>query len=339
MIDLIGDWVAHLIVIAARAAVEGGMGEAGKDAYNAIKEKIAQWAGHDVPPNDKAAIAEVIDRRPEHDQELLRALLNVLIDNLPPVPSLELILIEPEEALCVLPQAVDAEAVLRERIDKVSDRMGLQSLDWIAGTITQHHANIEKEPNSLERYARDLRHWYKGVVDEAFSRHRKETNAVRSVTFGFQLANNGTLPAERVEIELSVTPASLVSVSRPDLDVDHSSEAAPIPPASLGLPAPKETKRPCITWYDLSSYRSKKSSPIFDEIRLLDLVDANGQKSLKGNLSHLQHGKAVGLHPFYVVFGEHPVEDIKIKYKIIAKNQRKASTGDLRIGVREQKSD
>jgi hypothetical protein len=67
-------------------AVKAAVGEAVKDAYKALKDKLAIWAAGDVaelektPHSDlrKAVIAEVVNGRPAEDQDELRGLAQVL---------------------------------------------------------------------------------------------------------------------------------------------------------------------------------------------------------------------------------------------------------------------
>jgi hypothetical protein len=71
-------------------AVKAAVGEAVKDAYKALKDKLAIWAAGDVaelektPHSDlrKAVIAEVVNGRPAEDQDELRGLAQVLLANL-----------------------------------------------------------------------------------------------------------------------------------------------------------------------------------------------------------------------------------------------------------------
>jgi hypothetical protein len=66
-------------------------GEVVKDAYRALKAKIANWASsHDVAELEKtpdsqarqAVLAEIIDNRPREDQQLVRELAETIISHL-----------------------------------------------------------------------------------------------------------------------------------------------------------------------------------------------------------------------------------------------------------------
>ena len=71
-------------------AVKTAVGEAVKDAYKALKAKLAIWAAGDVaelektPHSDlrKAVIAEVVNNLPAEDQDELRVLAQVLTTGL-----------------------------------------------------------------------------------------------------------------------------------------------------------------------------------------------------------------------------------------------------------------
>ena len=85
----IGVLVAGALGLGADAA-KAAVGEAAKDAYNALKAKIARWAAADVaaletdPGSDarKAVIAETVNKLPEDDQQELRSLAQVLTQRL-----------------------------------------------------------------------------------------------------------------------------------------------------------------------------------------------------------------------------------------------------------------
>jgi hypothetical protein len=270
------------------------------------------------------------------------------------VPKLELTLMDPKEARCVLPSGMDIETVLRQRIDAESERMGLQSLAWATDALEQYRANrkaalksisdeierwdfmrSETPSTALEHYALELLDWYKGVLMESSLRYSKEIDAIRSVSLCFQLANNGTLPAEGVEIELRVTPPSMVSLSRPSTDFVYSSKPAPVPPPEFGLPAPKDPKRPYISFYNISASGWPAGSSLDRDV--FSAVDPNdGQQFLRATMANLQHGKGVKLRPFYIVFGARAAEDIRVQYKLFAKNQPTVGVGEVRITVCDQ---
>ena len=89
MADLVtvGSLVAEALSMAAEALLKGTVGEAAKDAYKALKEKVSRWASGDIVELEKtpssgtrrAVIAEIIDAQSEEDRESLRALAEVLI--------------------------------------------------------------------------------------------------------------------------------------------------------------------------------------------------------------------------------------------------------------------
>jgi hypothetical protein len=67
--------------------LKGVVGEGVKDAYKALRDKIAPWAGSDVEavekaptsPARQAVVAEIIDGRPADDQAAARVLAERLI--------------------------------------------------------------------------------------------------------------------------------------------------------------------------------------------------------------------------------------------------------------------
>lgn len=157
----------------------------------------------------------------------------------------------------------------------------------------------------------------------------------------FRLQNNGTVPADNVELEIRVTPA-LIEKSRPDLENAWFDTEAPTPTSSLGLLTPNDTKRPKFSWYDLSASevarREDQRQWSSDAVELFEEIDPESeQKFLKTYRSlRLQHGKTIWIRPVYVVFGEHPADDIEIEYKIYAANMPSVSVGRQRIMVSEQ---
>jgi hypothetical protein len=86
----LGALVAAALSMAGEATLKGAVGEAAKDAYNALREKVSHWATHDVEalaqtPSSalpQAIIAEIIDARPKDDQEPLRAIAETLVAGL-----------------------------------------------------------------------------------------------------------------------------------------------------------------------------------------------------------------------------------------------------------------
>ncbi len=83
----IGALTASALAMAGEAALKGAVGEAVKDAYKALKSRVAKWAGTDVEalektpasPARRAVIAEVIDHQSEEEQAALRVLAQELV--------------------------------------------------------------------------------------------------------------------------------------------------------------------------------------------------------------------------------------------------------------------
>jgi hypothetical protein len=90
----IGALAATALGIVAQTALKGTIDAVVKDAYTALKEKIASWAGADVEalvtePSSRArhaVIAEAIDARPEREQEDVKALANRVFEALKQAP-------------------------------------------------------------------------------------------------------------------------------------------------------------------------------------------------------------------------------------------------------------
>ncbi len=92
MIDsaTIGTLVASALAMAGDAMVKGLVGEAVKDGYKSLKNKVAAWAADDVEALEKAptsqarqaVVAEIIDIRQADDKAAVRALATQLIDAL-----------------------------------------------------------------------------------------------------------------------------------------------------------------------------------------------------------------------------------------------------------------
>lgn len=83
----IGTLAAAALAMASDAAIKGVVGEAVKDAYKALKGKVARWAGADVEALEKSpastarqsVVAEVVDARPAEDQASVKAIADALI--------------------------------------------------------------------------------------------------------------------------------------------------------------------------------------------------------------------------------------------------------------------
>jgi len=81
--------------IIAKKALESVVGEATKEAYTALKAKIANWAAGDVAALEKSPdstkrqelVAEEIDKQSPDDLAEIKALADVLIDELRKQPA------------------------------------------------------------------------------------------------------------------------------------------------------------------------------------------------------------------------------------------------------------
>lgn len=91
MPDLItlGSLVAWVLATAGEAAVKGAVGEAAKNAYQALKEKMRLWAGDRLETLEKApaaaeqaVLAKEVDQRPATEKEDIRTLATKLIEAL-----------------------------------------------------------------------------------------------------------------------------------------------------------------------------------------------------------------------------------------------------------------
>ena len=83
----IGALTASALGMASEAMVKGAVGEAVKDGYKALKDKVTVWARSDVEalqenpysPARRAVVAEVIDAKPADEQVAVQALAERLI--------------------------------------------------------------------------------------------------------------------------------------------------------------------------------------------------------------------------------------------------------------------
>jgi len=86
----VGSLVAGVLSMAAEAVLKGAVGEAVKDGYKTLKEKISRWASGDVVELEKtpgsaarqAIIAEIVDAQSEQDRKSLRDLAGALLAQL-----------------------------------------------------------------------------------------------------------------------------------------------------------------------------------------------------------------------------------------------------------------
>ena len=85
-----GALVAGALSAAAATLAKGMLGEAAKDAYKKLKDRISAWVGHDVESLEKdpestareAVIAESVDRRDNGEKQDLSVLAQKLISSL-----------------------------------------------------------------------------------------------------------------------------------------------------------------------------------------------------------------------------------------------------------------
>jgi len=86
----VGSLTAGALSMAAEAILKGVVKEGAKDAYRALKAKIATWASSDVEvlertpgsENQRAIVANEIDRLPQEDKAKVQSLALALIDEL-----------------------------------------------------------------------------------------------------------------------------------------------------------------------------------------------------------------------------------------------------------------
>ena len=91
----LGALVAAALSMGGEATLKGAVGEAVKDAYKLLKENVSHWAFNDVEALEKtpasttrqAVIAEIVNARPKEDQESLRILAKIFIEELKKEPS------------------------------------------------------------------------------------------------------------------------------------------------------------------------------------------------------------------------------------------------------------
>jgi hypothetical protein len=83
----IGTLAASALAIASDETVKGFVGEAVKDAYKNLRDKIAHWAGADVDALEKepaskdqrGVVAQAVDGQPPEEQALVKALAAELL--------------------------------------------------------------------------------------------------------------------------------------------------------------------------------------------------------------------------------------------------------------------
>jgi hypothetical protein len=83
----VGTLVAGTLGMGAEAVLKSAVGEAVKEGYKALKEKVSHWAAGDVvaleaAPASKtrqAVVAEIIDAQPVDEKKSLRSLAEALV--------------------------------------------------------------------------------------------------------------------------------------------------------------------------------------------------------------------------------------------------------------------
>lgn len=83
----IGTLAATALAMATDAALKGAVSEGVKDAYKALKSKVAHWAGGDVEAlekapasaNRQALIAEAVDGQPVDERVMVKMLAAALV--------------------------------------------------------------------------------------------------------------------------------------------------------------------------------------------------------------------------------------------------------------------
>lgn len=86
----VGSLVAGALSMTAEAVLKGAVGEAVKDGYKALKERVSHWASGEVTALEatpssigrQTVIAEIIDAQLEEDRKSLRALAEALVAQL-----------------------------------------------------------------------------------------------------------------------------------------------------------------------------------------------------------------------------------------------------------------
>jgi hypothetical protein len=86
----VGSLVAGALGMAADAVLKGAVGEAVKDGYQALKEKVSHWASGEAAaleatPSSKGrqtVVAEIVDAQSDGDKQALRILAETLVARL-----------------------------------------------------------------------------------------------------------------------------------------------------------------------------------------------------------------------------------------------------------------
>jgi hypothetical protein len=86
----VGSLVAGALGMAAEVVLKGAVGEATKDGYKALREKVSHWASGEVaaletrPSSNglQIAVAEIVDAQSGDDKEALRILAETLVARL-----------------------------------------------------------------------------------------------------------------------------------------------------------------------------------------------------------------------------------------------------------------
>ena len=83
----VGTFAAGALALAAEAALKGAVGEGVKDAYKALKEKVARWASGEAEALEQTpgstgrqtVVAEIIDAQADGERNALRLLAEELV--------------------------------------------------------------------------------------------------------------------------------------------------------------------------------------------------------------------------------------------------------------------
>src|SRR4051794_6635415 len=86
----LGACASLILSVGAEAALKSGIGEAAKDAYKALKDKIGHWAAGDVAALERspgstarrAVITEIVDQLPDKEKPSIKTLTDELADAL-----------------------------------------------------------------------------------------------------------------------------------------------------------------------------------------------------------------------------------------------------------------
>ena len=184
----IGAIASLVLSMGAEAAVKGAIGEAAKDAYKALKEKISHWASGDIEALERtpgstarrAVVAEVVDELPEKDKVSVKALATALADAL-------------KEASAKGPIGIDIGVLEAARVKlgkiTVTEGVGMRADEVkTTGDFELDELNVGKPPGKSRAVAGDpgsaaaIGAMFEGAVDIG-----------RDAIFGTKLAIHGGL--------------------------------------------------------------------------------------------------------------------------------------------------